>query len=311
MAKTIAYVAAIAAFFLAQTGAGLAQQPVNPAPNSPPLTIGSGDLVEITMFDDPELSGHFRVDEKGDITLPLLGRVRVEGATAEEAGTIVEERYVKAEILEPAHSHATVFISEYATQGITVTGEVKLPGVYPALGVRLLNDVITSAGGILPSAASKLIITRRSDPGNPVTVGYNPAALVPEIPRVQLFPGDTIAIPRAGIVYVLGDVNHSGGFNLEGRAALTVEEAMALAGGGGHAAALNRVHLVRAVEGGRKEDIVLAVNLIEKGRAPDVALKDGDILYIPTSTGKIAIEQAISSALGITTQVVTYRSANQ
>jgi polysaccharide export outer membrane protein len=304
-------VAAIAAFFLAQTGAGLAQQPVNPAPNSPPLTIGSGDLVEITMFDDPELSGHFRVDEKGDITLPLLGRVRVEGATAEEAGTIVEERYVKAEILEPAHSHATVFISEYATQGITVTGEVKLPGVYPALGVRLLNDVITSAGGILPSAASKLIITRRSDPGNPVTVGYNPAALVPEIPRVQLFPGDTIAIPRAGIVYVLGDVNHSGGFNLEGRAALTVEEAMALAGGGGHAAALNRVHLVRAVEGGRKEDIVLAVNLIEKGRAPDVALKDGDILYIPTSTGKIAIEQAISSALGITTQVVTYRSANQ
>ena len=263
------------------------------------------------MFDDPELSGHFRVDEKGDITVPLLGRVRVEGTTAEEAGTTIEDRYVKAEILKPNNAHATVFISEYATQGITVTGEVRSPGVYPALGVRMLNDVMTASGGVLPTAASKVIITHRSDPENPVTVGYNPETLTPKIPRVQLFPGDTITVPRAGIVYVLGDVNRSGGYNLEGRAALTVEEVMALAGGGGRAAALNRVHLVRAIEGGRKEDIVLAVNLIEKGKAPDVTLKDGDILYVPTSTGKIATEQAISSALGIGTQVVTYRTAYQ
>ena len=84
---------------------------------------------------------------------------------------------------------------------------------------------------------------------------------------------------------------------------------MALAGGGGHAAALNRVHLVRTLDGGRKEDIIVSVKQIYKGKAPDVALKDGDILYVPTSTGRLAAEQAINSALGIGTSVAVYRTA--
>jgi polysaccharide export outer membrane protein len=118
-------------------------------------------------------------------------------------------------------------------------------------------------------------------------------------------------IPRAGIVYVLGSVMRSGGYVLDGRRTLSVETAMALAGGGGRAAALNRVHLVRTLESGRKEDIVVAVDRILKGKAPDVALKDGDILYVPTSTGRLATEQAISSALSIGTQVTIYRTAYQ
>ena len=78
-----------------------------------------------------DLSGRFRVDEKGDIDIPLIGRTHVEGETAEEAAALIEKRFVEAQILQPAESHATVFISEYATQGITVNGEVKTSGVYP------------------------------------------------------------------------------------------------------------------------------------------------------------------------------------
>jgi polysaccharide export outer membrane protein len=118
-------------------------------------------------------------------------------------------------------------------------------------------------------------------------------------------------IPRAGIVYVLGDVMRSGGYVLDGRRNLSVEAAMALAGGGGHAAALNRVHIVRTLESGRKEDIVVAVNRIYKGKAPDVTLKDGDIVYVPTSNGRLITEQAISSALSIGTNVAIYRTAYQ
>ena len=310
MTKTIAFAVTICAVLLMQAGAGLAQQSGNPTLYSaPPLKIGSGDMIEVSMFDNPDLSGHFRVDEKGDITVPLLGRVHVEGATAEEAGTTIEHRYVEAEILKPANASATVFISEYATQGIIVNGEVKTPGLYPALGVRMLNDVISAAGGVTPTASSKVVITRKSDPENPVSVDYNPTALTPVIPRVQIFPGDTVMVPRAGIVYVVGNVNRPGGFVLDGRRTLSVEEVMALAGGGGHAAAISRVHLVRTVEGGRKEDVILAVNLIYKGKAPDVALKDGDILYVPTSNAKLATEQAISSALNIGTSVLIYRTA--
>jgi len=312
MAKTFGRSTVLWIFFFALAIAASARQSGNPVSNSaPPLKISFGDLIEITMFDNQDLSGRFRVDEKGDITVPLIGRVHVEGFTADGAAALIEQRYVEAQILQPAGSHATVFISEYATQGITVSGEVKSPGVYPALGIRKLNDVISAAGGVSTAAASKVVITHRDDPGNPITVDYNPEALNPVIPDVQIFPGDTLMVPRAGIVYVLGDVGRAGGYVLDGRNTLTVEEAMALAGGGAHAAALKRVQLVRSLTDGRKEAITIPVNLIYKGKAPDVALRDGDILYVPTSTGRLAAEQAITSAIGLSTSVLLYRSTYQ
>ena len=310
MAKTIAIAAAISAFLFVQASIGVAQQSGDgPPASAPPLRIGAGDLLEINVYDSPDLSGRFRVDEKGDIGVPLLGPVHVEGETAAEAGTTVEQRYVDADILKPSKARAAVFISEYASQGILVTGAVKSGGLFPAFGVRMFNDVMIAAGGVMPTASSKVIITRKADPDHPITVDYNPEALTPVIPRVQMFPGDTITVPSAGIIYVLGNVNRSGGYVLDGRRTLSVETAMALAGGGGHAAALNRVHLVRTLDGGRKEDIILAVNQIYKGKAPDVALKDGDVLYVPTSNAKLAAEQAISSALSIGTSVLIYKTA--
>lgn len=309
MAKTITFAAAICALLLVQTGAGLAQQSENSTPTSPPMSIGPVDQVELTMFEAPELSGHFRVDAMGDITLPLLGRVHVQGKTAEEVAASIERRYVEADILKQDNAHATVFLADYTTQKITVNGEVRSPGLYPALGVRMLNEVISAAGGVLPTASSKMVITRKSDPGNPITLEYNPWALNPVIPQVQIFPGDSILVPKAGVVYVVGNVFRSGAYVLDGRRPLTVEVVMGLAGGVGRGASLNKVHLVRTLEGGQKEDIVLAVNQINKGKAPDVVLKDGDILWVPTSGIKLATQQGISSALGIGTQVLTYRAA--
>jgi len=310
MAKTIALAAAITAFFLLQATAGPAQQSGNPAPASAPaLRIGAGDLIELRVFDSPEMSGHFRVNEKGDVSVPLLGSVHVEGETAEEAGTTIEQSYADADILKPSKALVTVFIAEYATQGILVTGEVRSGGLFPALGVRMFNDVMIAAGGVTPAASSKVFIARRGDPEHPITVDYNPEALTPVIPQVQIFPGDTITVPKAGLIYVLGNVSRPGAYVLEGRRTLSVEEVMALAGGGGHAASLNSVHLVRTLEGGRKEDIIVSVKLIYRGKAPDVELKDGDILYVPTSNGRLVAEQAINSALGIGTSVAVYKTA--
>jgi polysaccharide export outer membrane protein len=134
-------------------------------------------------------------------------------------------------------------------------------------------------------------------------------ALTPIVPKVQIFPGDTITVPRAGIVYVLGRVTRPGGYVLEGRRTLSVETAMALAGGSGPSAGMNHAHLVRTLDDGRKEDIILNINKIQDAKAPDVALKDGDILFVPTSTAKLVITQAISSALNIGTSVAVYRTA--
>jgi len=312
MAKIFIFAAAISAFALVQAGVCLAQQSADPSPGSPPpLRIGAGDLIEINMYDNPDLSGHFRVNEKGDITIPLLGLVHVEGDTAEEVGTTIEKRYVEADILRPFHARATVFVAEYATQGITVSGQVKTAGLYPALGVRMLNDVIAAAGGVTVFASSKVTITHRSDPGHPITVSYNPEALSPEIPQVQLFPGDTIMVPRAGVIYVLGKVAHPGAYILESRVAMSVEKAMALAGSSGPSAAMSRAHLVRTLDDGRKEDIILNVDKIQASKAPDVAMKDGDVLFIPTSNVKLVMLQGIQSALNISSSVVVYRTSTQ
>jgi polysaccharide export outer membrane protein len=312
MAKRLARAMTLCFLLCAQTMVGMAQQASSAALNPvPPLRIGSGDLIEVAMFENPDLSGRYRVDEMGDITVPLIGRVHVAGMTADEAAVRIEQLYVEGQILLPANSHATVFISEYATQGITINGEVKTPGVYPALGVHKLNDLIAVAGGVTQFAASHVVITHKDDPGNPTKVAYNPAALKPIIPDVQIFPGDSILVPRAGVVYIAGNVAKPGAYVLDGLRTLTVEEAMALSGGGGRAAALKRVQLVRTLDDGRKEAITIPVNLIYKGRAPDVAMMDGDILYVPTSNGRLVTEQAINAALGIGTSVVVYKTTTQ
>lgn len=311
MRKRIAY--RVIAAILVLSAAGMVNAQGTPVaesqPSAPPLAIGSGDLIDIGVFDSPELSARLRVDQNGDVQPPLLGTVHVQGLTAEQAANEIQERYIQAEILKPESAQATVYIEEYANQGITVSGEVKTPGIYPAFGVRMLNDVITAAGGLTTLSASSAVITRRNDPDHPVTVAYNPQGLPPVVPDVQIDPGDTVLIPRAGIVYVLGAVNRAGGFVLDGRNTLTAEEAMALAGGEGHFAALRRAELVRTLQGGRKEMITVPLDRIFKGKAPDVAMQDGDILYVPTSNGKQAASQAITSALGIGSQVAIYKSA--
>jgi polysaccharide biosynthesis/export protein len=316
MAKTIVLAAAISVFLFVQAESGFAQLSNNPSANPTPpaaqaqaLRVSAGDLIEVNIYDDPDLSGHFRVDEKGDITVPLLGLVHVEGETAEEVGATIEQRYVDADILKPGTAHATVFISEFATQGILVTGQVKSSGLYPALGVRMLNDVIAAAGGVTPLASSQVIIAHRADPDHPITVEYIPEALKPIVPRIQIFPGDTIMVPAAGIVYVLGRVLRPGVYVLNGRQALSVERAMALAGGSGPSAAMGRAHLVRTLPDGRKEDILLNINKIQDAKAPDVAMKDGDVLFVPTSDTKLVIQQAIASALNIGTSFAIYRTA--
>jgi polysaccharide export outer membrane protein len=310
MAKNFMSAATVGILLLIQAASGAAQQTGGPAqPSAVPLRIGAGDLITLSVYDSPDLSGQFRVDEKGDIHVPLLGPVHVEGETAAEAGTTIEQGFVKAEILRAPNASASVLITEYATQGIFVNGEVKTPGLFPALGVRMLSDVVNAAGGLLATASSKVVITRKTDPENPITVDYDPDASPPVVPQIQILPGDTVLVRNAGLVYVLGGVGKSGIYLLERRHTLTVEKAMALAGGSTHGATTNHAHIVRSVDDGKKEDIAFDVNQILKNKAPDIALKDGDIFYIPVSNAKLVLEQAITTAIAIGTTVVTYRSA--
>src|SRR6266478_9819837 len=132
------------------------------------LMIGAGDLLEVSLYGMPDFKTDVRVSSGGEISLPMLGTVAVRGVSVEQAATLIERNLTQKGIFNDPH--ITVFVKEYATQGISVLGEVQKPGIYPLLGERNLYDAISSAGGTTPKAGQYVLITHRSDPQHPLQV---------------------------------------------------------------------------------------------------------------------------------------------
>jgi len=264
------------------------------------LKISYGDLVEVKVFDTPELSGKLRVDDRGMLTLPLAGELRISGLTAEQAGREIESKLVSTDILKDPHVSVTVI--EYATQGVTVLGEVKNPGVYPLLGAHTLLDLISAAGGMGPNAGKAITITHRDQPDKPeiVKVETKPGSTADF--NIDVSPGDTIIVSHAGIVYVVGDVGKPGGFQIESNTRLTVLQAMALAQGANRTASLNSAKLLRNTDDGR-EELSVPIKKILYNKAPDQAMSDGDILFIPGS----AVRTTLNEILPAVASAVIYR----
>lgn len=267
-----------------------------------PLRISSGDLLELTVFDTPELSAKLRVNEAGEVSIPIGGALLVSGMTAEEAASTVEDRYRTANILN--YPHVSVFIAEYATQGVTVTGEVKTPGIYPLLGAHTLLDLVSAAGGVTPTAGKAVTVTHKSDPLHPevIQIEIKPGSVAA---AVDIQPGDTIAVSRAGVVYVVGDVAKPGGFLIETNDRLSVLQALALAQGTNRTAAQNKAKLIRKTSTGR-EEMSIELKRILANKSPDLPLNDGDILFVPTSAIKTWQGRSVDAAIALTTGLVVY-----
>src|SRR4029077_3154916 len=121
------------------------------------LRIGTGDLLQITMFGTQDFNADFRVSSSGDISLPPLGLVHVAGMSTSEAEKSIERQLVEGGFYrEP---RVSVFEKEYVTQGVSILGEVKNPGVYPLLADRHLLDLLSQAGGLTPNASKTVSVT--------------------------------------------------------------------------------------------------------------------------------------------------------
>jgi polysaccharide export outer membrane protein len=259
-------------------------------------------LLEISVFDSPELSGRLRVSESGDVTLPIGGIIHLQGLTAEAAGKAIDERLRKNDIV--TDPHVNVFVVEYATQGVTVTGEVRTPGVYPLLGAHGLLDMISAAGGAAPTASRQATVIHRYDPQHPEIVSLDFHAGSTSAANYPVQPGDTIVLSRAGVVYVVGDVGRPGGFMLEQSQRLSVLQVISLAGGTNKTAA-KKARLFQRSQGEAVEtDLPLRAML--KNESPDVLVADGDIVYIPPSGSRIWTNKTLDAILAMTTGVVIY-----
>jgi polysaccharide export outer membrane protein len=264
------------------------------------LRINSGDLLDVGVFDTPELSGKLRVDEFGQITLPVGGVMKVAGMTAEEAADAIEAKLRSTDVMKDPR--VTIFISEYATQGVTVAGEVKTPGIYPLLGSHGLVDLLTAAGGTTATAGRVVSVTHKADPSHPemIRLASKPGEIVA---NVDIQPGDTVVVSKAGVAYVVGDVAKAGGFLIEGNDRLTVLEIMALAGGTTRTSAKDKARLIRKSPNGR-EEMPIPLKAMMTGKVKDMPVEDGDILFIPSSGAKTALYRGTEAAVSIGTGLV-------
>jgi len=271
---------------------------------APTITIGPGDQIDIEVFDTPELSGTSRVSQTGDVNLVVLGNIRVAGLTPNQAARKIESELKSRGIL--IDPHVTVSIGEYASQGATITGEVHTPGVYPTLGSRKLLEMIALAGGVTGAAGRIATIIHHDDPQHPhniFLVPNNNSLDAQENPVI--LPGDTVVIAKAGIIYILGDVGKAGGYLIDNNERLSLIQALTLAGGWTKTSAQSKVILIRQVPQGR-EEIKLDVSHVVHGRQGDIKVSNGDIVFVPSSIGKIIAYQGITAAVSAAQQALIY-----
>lgn len=267
--------------------------PAEPAAPSA-LVIGPGDEVDISVYGAPDLSGHVRVGSDGTVSMPLIGHVHIAGLTSDKAQqTLSDELREKNIVKDP---QVSVFVKEYTNGEISVGGEVTKPGVFSVLGPHRLLDVLEAAGGLTDKASNDITISHRGTQQlTKVHLSNDPEQMARA--NIELQPGDTVVVPKAGIVYVLGEVNRPGGYALNSSGGITLLQVLAAAGGASQVASLSGTKMVRRTPSGLKEIPVPMKELLH-AKAKDIQLQPGDIVYVPSSRVKSVLNAGmlVSSA---------------
>jgi polysaccharide export outer membrane protein len=261
------------------------------------LRIEPGDLLSINVYDAPEFSSSLRVDAAGDLTIPLCGKVNVRGLTLTEAAKRLEAAFKDSQIL--VQPQVNVDVVQYAGQYVTVLGEVGSPGRVPLIAPTKLGEILAQAGGVTPLAGSRIKIRHAADDTAPdEEVPYSRGQSNRETASILVRPGDSVLVPRAGIVYVLGAVTRPGGYVMQEDGKLNVAEALALSGGTVLQANTGGLRVIRRNPDGTVLDFPLSYNGIAKGTQTPLQLQAQDIVYVPMSK----VKATITSTMGIISQ---------
>jgi polysaccharide export outer membrane protein len=248
------------------------------------VRLGSGDLIELSVYDVPELNTKTRVSDSGDVYLPLVNYVHVDGLTINDAEQVIEKRLEDGGFVR--NPHVQLFVDESASNGASVLGEVTKPGVYPVMGEQTLFSIISAAGGLSDRAGKSITVTHRDHPDQPVSVTISHNLEDHPDSNIAVYAGDTIMVRRADVIYVVGEVNHPSGFLMDNNNHMTVLQAIALAGGTAQYAKLNDVRILRKGPGGVTE-VPVSLKKLLQAKVSDVPLQAEDILFVPTSSKKI------------------------
>lgn len=272
--------------------------PFSTAMTGAAMTLGSGDLLDITVFDTPELTQKVRINSDGKIVLALIGEISVQQMSPDGLAEVIRRKLVEGRFVK--NPQVSVFVAEYAGQMAYINGEVNRPGAYPLLRSHQLSDLIAVAGGLSSRAGNAITISR---PGKPAaTLHFDLADGDDSRRNPEILPGDNVTVGQTGIVYVLGNVQRPGGFLLDRRSSLSIVQAVALAEGTTPSAALTKATLIRVMQG-KREEVPLNLKMILKSKSPDLALQAGDIIFVPGSLtaglGRRSIDTVLATASGV------------
>jgi len=244
------------------------------------LLIGPGDLIQVNVMDTPEMEQQVRVTDDGSVPLAYIGSIHVAGQTPAAAAAIIRKALIEKKVM--IHPQVAVRMQELATQDVSVLGQVHTPGTYSITTPQTILKVLSLAGG-LTEAADRHVTIKRHTTSEEIRyyVSNNSEQALSNV--VMVYPGDTILVARAPMVYVMGDVNRPGGYTIATNdERLSVMQVIAMAGSASKTAVQSHVRLIRTSEHGQVE-LPVHLDAIQKGKQPDVMLQANDIVYVPFS----------------------------
>jgi polysaccharide export outer membrane protein len=301
-----------------------AQQPPRAAalPDSG-YVLGPDDQIVIHAMDIPEISDKpILIGTNGNITLPLVGHVKASGLTVEQLEAQLTQQLTDY-FTDP---QVSVSVVEFRSKPVSVFGAVNTPGVIQLRGRKTLYEVLSMAGGPRETAGSTITVTRRRENGElplpgaktdptgqfstaelnveEVLEGKNPAV------NIEIKPNDVISVSAAdsNMVYVVGDVEHAGGFTMGGRQSVSALMALSMAGGLGRTSKPDKARIIRAVPGEPKP-LEIPVNLkqVLDGKAEDIAMQPRDVLVVPTSSHKVFTAYSVPAVVSAAVYGAIYR----
>jgi polysaccharide export outer membrane protein len=261
------------------------------------ITIGPGDVIDLSVYHVPELLLKVRVDSNGIVSLPLIGDVKLAGMTVRDAQQLIADELVQRQFVKGPE--VSLFIEEFATQGITVYGEVNAPGIYPLMGPHTLYDAISAAGGLTQKAGHTITILHAGRHDSQELTAISGTGSLDK-GNVTIYPGDTVIVPKAGVIYVLGEVNRPGAFLMENNTSISLLKSIALAGSTTKLASLKHVWIVKKSSEGT-EYTEVSLDRIYHAKAADLQLHAEDVVFVPVSNvktyGVLGIQAAIQAAV--------------
>jgi polysaccharide export outer membrane protein len=238
----------------------------------PNYVVGPEDVLMVTVYNEPQLTGKFRVDKDGEFSYPFLGRVRAGGRTLANLADVIKARLADGYL---RHPQVTVEVDQFRSQNVFVMGEVRTPGKYVLSGPATLLDALARAGATTDAAGPEVLILHPKDPinGSPTLPDQQDAEIVTVNLReiqdgrlsrnVTIRDGDTIFVTKAERFFVVGLVRNAGSYVLERN--MTVLQAISTAGGISERGSSRRIRIVRIVGNKRKELDAKPTDIVQPG----------------------------------------------